>query len=201
MTVTETIKEFFGAGDENQHGLHGLFMSQLQDIYHAEKQILKALPKMARKAYADELRVAFEKHRVQTEGQVERLEQVFELMGASPRGKTCEAIQGLVAEAEEVISETEGEVRDAGLVASAQAVEHYEMARYGSLVAWAREMGHSQVVKLLEQTLKEEEQTDALLTKMAERSINHEAAAVAGQENMGREASRGSGSGAAARRH
>lgn len=202
MGMTETIKELFTGENENGHGLHGLFVSQLKDIYHAEKQILKALPRMARKAYSDELRVAFEKHRTQTEGQVERLEQVFELIGLAPRGKTCEAIQGLIAEAEEVIAENEGEVLDAGLVAAGQAVEHYEMARYGTLIAWAKEMGHAQVVRLLEQTLKEEEQTDDLLTKLANRSINHEAAMVEGQQGMGDTSRKtGRGSSSSAQRH
>lgn len=184
MNMTDTIKEMFG-GDVKVQGLHALFMDTLKDIYHGEKQILKALPKMAKKATSEDLRMAFEKHEAQTEKQVERLEQVFELMGASARGKTCEAIQGLITEAEEVISETEGEVRDAGMVAAAQAVEHYEMARYGTLVAWAREMGHTEAVKLLEQNLKEEEQTDALLTRMAEKSINRDAADVMDEADMG----------------
>src|SRR5882757_3337645 len=135
--------------------LDDLFHDTLKDIYFAERKILTALPKMAKAAQSQDLRTAFEKHHTQTEGQVERLEQVFELIGMSPRSKTCEAIQGLITEAEEVISDYDGEVRDAGLVAAAQAVEHYEMARYGTLVAWAKEMGHMQAAKLLEQTLKE----------------------------------------------
>lgn len=185
MTMTDTFKELFGAESQNAQGLHGLFVSQLRDIYHAEKQILKALPRMARKASSDDLKSAFEKHRSQTEGQVERLEQVFELLDMAPRGKTCEAIQGLISEAEEVISENEGEVRDAGLVSAGQAVEHYEIARYGTLIAWAKEMGHAQVVSLLKQNLGEEEKTDALLSDLANRSINRDAARAFGQEGMG----------------
>jgi ferritin-like metal-binding protein YciE len=202
MTITDTIKEMFS--DETGGGeasLHGLFVETLKDIYHAEKQILKALPKMARNATSPDLRDAFEKHRQQTQGQVERLEQVFELLEMSPRGKTCEAIQGLIAEAEEVMGEAEGAVLDAGLVAAAQAVEHYEMARYGTLVAWATQMGHTQAAKLLEQTLKEETHTDEALTKLAEKSINREAADAYGENAMGTRRSTGRGKASASRAH
>jgi ferritin-like metal-binding protein YciE len=157
--------------------LQELFLTHLQDIYHAEKQILKALPKMAKSATTPELKEAFQKHHDQTEGQVERLQRVFELMNKSARGKTCEAIEGLVEEGKEVMSETEsGEVMDAGLIAAAQAVEHYEIARYGSLRSWAEQLGMKEAAKLLDETLLEEKQTDELLNKIAMRSVNRKAA-------------------------
>ena len=157
--------------------LQELFLTTLQDIYHGEKQILKALPKMAKNATSPELKQAFQHHTEQTEGQVERLQRVFELMNKSARGKTCEAIEGLVEEGKEVMSETEsGEVMDAGLIAAAQAVEHYEIARYGTLCAWAEELGMKEAVQLLEQTLQEEKETDALLNKIALERVNRQAA-------------------------
>ncbi|MFT4078827.1 ferritin-like domain-containing protein [Rhodomicrobium lacus] len=157
--------------------LNELFYATLQDIYHGEKQILKALPKMAKNATTPELKKAFQLHLDQTQGQVERLQQVFEMLDKSARGKTCEAIEGLVEEGQEVMSETEpGEVMDAGLIAAAQAVEHYEIARYGTLCAWAEQLGMPEAAKLLQQTLKEEKETDALLNKMAMGGINRSAA-------------------------
>ncbi len=157
--------------------LQELFLSTLQDIYHGEKQILKALPKMAKHATTPELKKAFQHHRDQTEGQVERLQRVFELMEARARGRTCEAIEGLVEEGKEVMDEAEtGEVMDAGLIAAAQAVEHYEIARYGTLCAWAEELGMKEAAKLLGQTLQEEKQTDALLNKIAMQRVNRKAA-------------------------
>lgn len=157
--------------------LQELFLTHLQDIYHGEKQILKALPKMAKSATTPELKQAFEKHHDQTEGQVERLQRVFELMNKSARGKTCEAIEGLVEEGKEVMSETEsGEVMDAGLIAAAQAVEHYEIARYGTLRSWAEQLGMKEAAKLLGETLAEEKQTDELLNKIAKSSVNRKAA-------------------------
>ncbi len=157
--------------------LQDLFVSTLQDIYHGEKQILKALPKMAKNATTPELKQAFQHHRDQTEGQVERLQRVFELMDLSARGGACEAIEGLVEEGKEVMDEAEtGEVMDAGLIAAAQAVEHYEMARYGALCSWAKELGMKEAAKLLDQTLQEEKQTDALLNKIALERVNRKAA-------------------------
>jgi ferritin-like metal-binding protein YciE len=157
--------------------LQELFLTHLQDIYHGEKQILKALPKMAKSATTPDLKEAFQKHHDQTEGQVERLQRVFELMNKSARGKTCEAIEGLVEEGKEVMSETEsGEVMDAGLIAAAQAVEHYEIARYGTLRSWAEQLGMKEAAKLLDETLLEEKQTDELLNKIAMRSVNRKAA-------------------------
>ena len=157
--------------------LQELFLTHLQDIYHGEKQILKALPKMAKSATTPELKQAFEKHHDQTEGQVERLQRIFELMNKSARGKTCEAIEGLVEEGKEVMTETQsGEVMDAGLIAAAQAVEHYEIARYGTLRSWAEQLGMKEAAKLLGETLSEEKQTDELLNKIAKSSVNRKAA-------------------------
>ncbi len=157
--------------------LQDLFLTTLQDIYHGEKQILKALPKMAKSASAPDLKQAFEKHYDQTEGQVERLQRVFELMNKSARGRTCEAIEGIVEEGKEVMSEARtGDVMDAGLIAAAQAVEHYEIARYGTLRTWAQELGMHEAARLLEQTLQEEKQTDELLTRLATGKVNRKAA-------------------------
>lgn len=157
--------------------LEDLFLITLKDIYYAEKQILRALPKMAKAAESDELRQAFEKHRGETEGQVRRLEQVFEIIGKKPQGKTCEAIQGLIEEGKEVMEDFgESEALDAGLVAAAQAVEHYEISRYGTLRSWAQELGLKNAVKLLEQTLEEEKNTDKTLTQLAEARVNRNAA-------------------------
>jgi len=156
--------------------LQDLFEDTLKDIYYAEKQILKDLPKMAKKASDPELKSAFESHLGETEGQVERLEQVFELIGKAARGKKCPAIEGISEEAKEIMEEAENDqVRDAGLVAAAQAVEHYEMARYGTLVAWSKELGLGKVTKLLEATLKEEKAADSKLTTIAEAGVNSDA--------------------------
>lgn len=157
--------------------MQDLFVHTLRDVYHAEKQIIRALNTMARKAGSAELKKAFEQHREETMGQVERLEQVFELMELRARGVPCEAIQGLVEEAKEIMEEVEDkEVRDAGLLAGAQAVEHYEIARYGTLVAWAKQLGMNDAAKLLQQTLDEEKKTDELLNKLALQSLNKKAA-------------------------
>jgi len=153
--------------------LDDLFLDTLKDIYFAEKQILKALPKMARAAQSEEGKAGFLKHRDETQGQIERLEQVFELIGKPARGKTCEAIQGIIAEGEEIMEEFKGSpALDAGLISSAQAVEHYEMARYGTLIAWANQLGLSEAVPLLQATLAEEEATDKKLTDLAQASAN-----------------------------
>ena len=158
--------------------LNDLFLDTLKDIYFAEKQILKALPKMAKAARSDKLRAAFDKHHDETEGQVERLEQVFELLDKPARGKTCEAIQGILDEGKEIMDEYKGtEALDAGLVSAAQAVEHYEIARYGTLKQWAQQLGMKDAVRLLDQTLQEEKKTDEALTSLAEASVNLEAAA------------------------
>ena len=157
--------------------LQDLFHETLKDIYHAEKQILKALPKMAKAANSDQLRQAFEKHRTETEGQVERLEKIFEIIGKPARAKPCEAIQGLVEEGKEVMEDfKDSGALDAGLLAGAQAVEHYEISRYGTMKAWALQLGMSDAAKLLDQTLQEEKKTDEALTRLAEAAVNAEAA-------------------------
>ena len=156
--------------------LNDLFYDTLRDIYYAERKILKSLPKMARNAQSDLLKKAFQKHRDETEGQVERLQQVFEIIGKSARAKTCPAIDGIVEEAEEIMDEFKGSpALDAGLLAAAQAVEHYEISRYGTLATWARELGLKDVVALLEQTLAEESKTDEALTKIAQTAVNQAA--------------------------
>lgn len=153
--------------------LDDLFLDTLKDIYFAEKQILKALPKMARASQSEEGKAGFTQHREETQGQIERLEQVFELIGKPARGKTCEAIQGIIAEAEEIMDEFKGSpALDAGLISSAQAVEHYEIARYGTLKSWAGQLGLEDAVALLDATLQEEKETDELLTQLGEASAN-----------------------------
>ncbi len=153
--------------------LDGLFLETLKDIYYAERKILKSLPKMARAAQSPELKEAFTRHKEETEGQIERLQQVFELMGKRAQGKTCPAIDGILEEGEEIMDSFKGApALDAGLVASAQAVEHYEMARYGTLRSWAQSLGMTEAVGLIEQTLAEETKTDEMLTQLAESSVN-----------------------------
>lgn len=160
--------------------LDDLFHDTLRDIYYAERQILKALSKMARGCDSEELRDAFLTHREQTEAQIERLQQVFEAIGKSPRGKTCPAIDGIIEEGEEIMSSFKGSpALDAGLIAAAQAVEHYEMARYGTLRQWAGLLGLTEAANLLDQTLSEESRTDELLTKLAEKQANTIAARAA----------------------
>jgi ferritin-like metal-binding protein YciE len=157
--------------------LQDLFLENLKDIYYAEKKILVALPKMAKAVNSDQLRAAFEKHVSETEGQVERLQKVFKLLKQTPKGKTCPAILGLVEEGEEVMEDFEDSpVLDAGLLSGAQAVEHYEISRYGTLIAWAEQLGMTQAVQLLQQTLDEEKKTDAALSKLAQAAINQKAA-------------------------
>jgi ferritin-like metal-binding protein YciE len=156
--------------------LDDLFHDTLKDIYFAEKKILTALPKMAKAVHSEELRAAFEKHHGETQGQVERLEKVFDMIGKKPQGKTCDAIIGLVEEGQEVMKEYKGSpALDAGLLAGAQAVEHYEISRYGTLKTWANELGLGEAVGLLDATLQEEKNTDATLTKIAESVVNQEA--------------------------
>jgi ferritin-like metal-binding protein YciE len=157
--------------------LNDLFLHTLKDVYYAEKQILKALPRMAKNAGSDELKQAFEKHRDETEGQIERLEQVFKMMDKPARGVQCEAINGIIEEGKEVMEDfAESEALDAGILAAAQAVEHYEITRYGTLKTWAMELGMKDAARLLEQNLAEEKKTDELLTKLAEARINIKAA-------------------------
>lgn len=157
--------------------LNALFLDTLKDIYYAEKQIYKSLPKMAKAAQSDQLRAAFEKHHDETEGQIERLEQVFELLGKPARGKKCDAIEGILDEGKEIMEEYKGApALDAGLLAAAQAVEHYEISRYGTLKTWANQLGLRDAVKLLDQTLAEEKKTDDALSKLAASAVNAEAA-------------------------
>ena len=157
--------------------LDDLFLHTLKDILYAERQILKALPKMERKATSDELKKGFAQHREETEGQVDRLEKVFEMIGKPARAAKCEAIIGIIEEAEDLMDEVEDkETLDAAMISAAQAVEHYEITRYGTLVTWARRLGHNDAVRLLEETLKEEKATDEKLTRVAEQSVNKKAA-------------------------
>lgn len=156
--------------------LDELFHDTLKDIYFAEKKILSTLPKMAKAAKHTELKAAFEKHQGETQGQVKRLEQVFALIEKKPQGKTCAAIMGITEEGAEIMKDYKGSpALDAGLLAAAQAVEHYEISRYGTLRAWAEKLGMSDAAKLLGQTLAEEEATDKALTKIAKEAINQDA--------------------------
>jgi ferritin-like metal-binding protein YciE len=158
--------------------MEDLFIETLKDIYYAEKHILKALPGMVKKANSKELKKALETHRQETKGQVDRLDQVFQLFELSPRGKKCEAIEGIIAEAKEHMEEIEDpEVLDAGMIGSAQAVEHYEITRYGTLIAWAKQLGREDAIELLEANLKQEKHADELLTEIAEAVVNQKAAA------------------------
>ena len=158
--------------------LEDLFLHTLKDIFYAEKQILKSLPKMAKNAESEELRQAFETHRVETEGQIERLEKVFEMLGKPARGVQCEAINGIIEEGKEVMEDfADSEALDAGILAAAQAVEHYEITRYGTLIAWAKQLGRNDCASVLQQNLEEEKATDQKLTMMAESKVNKKAAA------------------------
>ena len=162
--------------------LDDLFHDTLKDIYFAEKKILTALPKMAKAAQDGALKAAFEKHRDETEGQVQRLERVFAEIGEKPQAKTCDAIMGMLDEGKEIMDEyKDSPALDAGLLAAAQAVEHYEISRYGTLRTWAEELGHTKSVKLLQQTLDQEKATDELLTELAESVVNQEAESVAAE--------------------
>lgn len=159
--------------------LQELFHETLKDVYFAEKKILSALPKMAKAAQSQDLKAAFEKHETETEEHVDRLEKVFEEIDETPRGKTCDAIIGIIEEGQEVMKEFKGApALDAGLLAAAQAVEHYEIARYGTLKTWATELGLNQAVRLLETTLDEEKKTDETLTKLAQSEVNKHAQAA-----------------------
>lgn len=153
--------------------LDDLFYETLKDIYYAERKISKTLPKMASGAQNEQLKKAFLEHKEETDGQIERLQQVFELIGKRARGKTCDAIEGIISEGEEILEEFKGTpALDAGLLAAAQAVEHYEIARYGTLKAWAEQLGLTEAAKLLGETLKEESATDAKLSKLAQSTLN-----------------------------
>jgi len=157
--------------------MNDLFLHTLKDIYYAEKQIYKNLPKMAKSAESPDLKRAFEKHREETEYHIERLETVFGQCGMAPRATRCEAMDGILAEAKDVMAEIEdSQVHDAGMLAAAQTVEHYEIARYGTLIAWADQLAMKQASELLRQTLDEEKKTDQLLTRLAEANINQNVA-------------------------
>ena len=164
------------AKDKN---LHDLFEDTLKDIYYAENKILKTLPKMAKAAQSVDLRNAFKKHERETQGQVKRLEKVFKMIGKAARGKTCAAINGITDEGSEIMKEFKGTpALDAGLLAAAQAVEHYEISRYGTLRTWATELGMPEAAELLQVTLEEEEATDEALTELAESAVNEAAEAL-----------------------
>jgi ferritin-like metal-binding protein YciE len=155
-----------------------LFVETLRDVYYAEKQILRALPNLAKKAHSRELKEVFEKHRRETEGQIGRLEKIFEMLEVAPRGRKCEAIEGIIREAKDHMQQIEDEgVLDAGIIGSAQAVEHYEISRYGTLIEWAKDLGLDQAAKLMTETLEEEKKSDALLTQLARSSVNPQAMA------------------------
>ena len=158
---------------------HELFVEELKDIYWAEKNLVKALPKMQKAATSKELTSCIASHLEETKGHVARLEQVFELLGKKAQAKKCEAMEGLIAEGQEVVEDTEEDsaVRDAGIIIASQKIEHYEISAYGSLRTLANVMGHTQVVKLLDQTLQEEKNADSKLTEVAESTVNEEAAA------------------------
>jgi len=163
----------------SESSLQELFHETLRDIYFAEKKILSTLPKMAKAAHSTELKAAFERHEAETEEHVSRLEKVFEQIDETARGKTCDAIIGIIEEGQEVMKEFKGEpALDAGLLAAAQAVEHYEIARYGTLKTWAAELGLKEAVKLLDATLAEEKKTDETLTRLAEQEVNQHAQAA-----------------------
>jgi ferritin-like metal-binding protein YciE len=164
--------------------MNDLFVNELKDVYNAEKQIMRALPRMAKAASSDDLRDAFTNHLRETEGHVQRLEQIFKSLDLTPRGKTCKGMQGLLEEGKEILEE-EGapEVIDAALISAAQRVEHYEMAAYGCLRTYAQLLGREDAVQLLQQTLAEEEAADEKLTALGEGGINQAALAAQGQEN------------------
>jgi ferritin-like metal-binding protein YciE len=162
-----------------EKNLDSLFHDTLKDIYYAERTILKALPKMARGAEAPALKDAFKKHKDETEVHVERLQQVFEIIGKRAQGTTCPAIDGIIEEGEELLSEYKGtQALDAGLISAAQAVEHYEITRYGTLKRWAEVLGMTDAAKLLDATLKEESKTDEALTGLADAAANQKAVAA-----------------------
>jgi ferritin-like metal-binding protein YciE len=156
--------------------MEDLFLEQVEDLYDAEKRLVKALPKMAEAATSLSLRQAFESHLIETEGHVSRLENIFRTLGQDPKAQTCDAMKGLISEGEDMVSDTEpSALRDAGLIASANRVEHYEMAAYGSARTFAQTLGLAEAASLLEQTLQEEKKADQKLTQLAETMINDEA--------------------------
>jgi ferritin-like metal-binding protein YciE len=180
--------------------MHDLMIAELKDLYSAETQLVKALPKMAKGVTAPSLRTAFENHLAQTQEQVSRLEQIFEMLGTSPKGKKCKGMEGLLEEGAEMLEEDgDPSVKDAGIIAAAQRVEHYEIAAYGSTLAFATLMGHSEIAELLETTLNEEKETDELLSTIAEEEVNVAAPGMEAEDMEGAEEEDESGDGAAAR--
>lgn len=174
-----TKQESIAAPDNSnvEQGFRDLFEDELKDIYWAEKALTKAIPKMIKNTTTEELATALEDHLEVTKGQIDRLEQVFQILGKAARGKKCEAMDGLIKEAEEIMEDTpEGIVRDAGIISAGQKVEHYEIASYGTLCAFAKALGEDEVANLLQQTLDEEKEADEKLTEVAETSVNLEAA-------------------------
>lgn len=164
----------------NMRTLHDAFIDELRDAYDAERQLTKALPKLAKAASSPELRQAFESHLEETQGQIERLEQVFQTLDERARGKHCDGMAGIIEEGKSIMGEDLDEVTmDACLIAAAQRAEHYEIAAYGTLIAWAQAMGHTEAANLLQQTLDEEKETDAKLTALGEGGINESAAETA----------------------
>jgi ferritin-like metal-binding protein YciE len=158
----------------NVDSIEKLFVEELKDLYSAETQITKALPKLVKAATSSELRSAFEHHLKETEGHVQRLEQVFEILGESPKGKTCDGMKGVLSEGTETLHETkEGDVRDVGMISAAQRVEHYEMAGYGSVRSYAERLGQARIAQLLEATLNEEKAADKKLTEIAQKFPMH----------------------------
>jgi len=178
-TVKKTTKPTGKTGRMENSEFHEFFVDELKDIYWAEKHLVKALPKMQKAATSDELAAAFEKHTLETQEHIGRLEQIFELLGEKAAAKKCDAMAGLLEEATGIIEDTEKNtmIRDAGLILAAQKVEHYEIATYGTLRTFAENMGHTEVQNLLQQTLDNEKETDIALTQAAESFINQEAAA------------------------
>lgn len=159
-----------------QKTLNDLFLDGLKDIYHAEKQVLRALPKMARAVKNDQLRQSLEQHREETNGQIERLERLFEMVEKRASGKPCQAMQGLIEEGQEHLEEyKDSPALDAAIIAANQGIEHYEIARYGTLKTWANQLGMTDAATLLDETLQEEKRTDELLTRIAESAANREA--------------------------
>jgi ferritin-like metal-binding protein YciE len=176
----------------NLETLKELYVEELRDLYNAENQLIKALPKMAKGASSDELKEAFEKHLEQTKGHVQRLEQVFEELGEKTKGKTCQAMKGLIEEGSEVLkADGEDSVLDAAIIVAAQKVEHYEIASYGTIRTWANLLGKTDVAALFEDTLEEEKEADLKLTDIAESFVNAEAAAAGDEEEEEKPRSRG----------
>jgi ferritin-like metal-binding protein YciE len=181
-----------------ENGLRELYLDELKDLYNAENQLIKALPKLAKASSSDELRQGFEEHLEQTKGHVERLEQIFEAMEESPKGKKCAGMEGLVKEGSEVMEEDfEGAVMDAALIGAAQRVEHYEIAAYGTVIAFANQLGESEHASLLKETLEEEKETDEKLTSLSEEINSQATSEDVGSEEEEELTSAESGSGSA----